>query len=262
MVFCNFDYQWFRGIDASCSKPDRVETLAMTELTAEQHPAKDTTSPWLADAVLRAKSIDEAGKSPLGPMLTRLYRWPRLRSLVIRLCQRLEGHLMFSQTMRDILLRYHEVEVGAYSYGDVLRPNVLPPGTRVGRYCSVGKELIVRRRDHPLHRTSTHPAFYDHRIGLLKADTIPSNLENPLTIGNDVWIGDRVLILSGCKSIGNGAVLAAGSVVTRDVPAYTVVGGVPARVIRMRFNQDRIDKLEESNWWEKSLSEIIEKPVI
>lgn len=234
----------------------------MTELTAEQNLVTAPPTPWLADAAFRAKSIDDAGKSRVGPTLIRLYRWHRLRSLVIRLCQRLEGHLMFSQTMRDILLRYHEVEVGAYSYGDVLRPNVLPPGTRVGRYCSVGKELIVRRRDHPLDRMSTHPAFYDRRIGLLKVDTIPSNLENPLTIGNDVWIGDRVLILSGCKSIGNGAVLAAGSVVTRDVPAYAVVGGVPARLIRMRFDQDHIAKLEESNWWEKSLSEIIENAVI
>lgn len=218
--------------------------------------------PWYPDAELRASRMDISGHSALEPFLFWLYRWRQTRSLVWRLCARLEGHLMFSRTVRRILADYHGVDVGAYSYGDVLQPGVLPPGTKVGRYCSIGTGLIVRRRDHPLERNIMHPAFYSHHIGLVKYDTIPTNLDNPLRISHDVWIGDRVTILSGCKTIGNGAVLAAGSVVTRDVPAYAVVGGVPARQIRMRFNKERIAEIEASEWWEKSLSELMTEPVV
>lgn len=218
------------------------------------------TLPWRSDAVERAVNLEAKGKSSLRPLLLHLYKWRRARPLVRRLCQRIEGELMFSQSWRCILSHYHKVEIGAYSYGDILRPYVLPPGTTVGRYCSVGKDLIVRRRDHPVERMIMHPAFYNHKIGLLKHDIIPTNIENPLSIGNDVWIGDRVIILSGCKTIGNGAVLAAGSVVTRDVPAYAVVGGVPARQIRMRFSSSHIERIEISAWWDKSLFELITAP--
>jgi acetyltransferase-like isoleucine patch superfamily enzyme len=91
----------------------------------------------------------------------------------------------------------------------------------------------------------------------VKQDAIPNVRDNPLTIGNDVWIGDRVLILGGCKSIGNGAVIAAGAVVSRDVAPYAVVGGVPARLIRMRFNEAQIAKIEKSRWWERKISELV-----
>ena len=215
-------------------------------------------SPWRDDAVAQVLRKEAAGKSSFGPFLIWLYRWRFARFLVVRLCWRLEGHSMFSQSLRCILSLYHNVEVGAYSYGDVMRPRALPPGTQVGRYCSVGQDLIVRRRDHPLDRTIMHPAFYERSMGFLKYDMVPSNTDNPLEIGHGVWIGDRVMILSGCKTIGNGAVLAAGSVVTCDVPAYAVVGGVPARNIRMRFGADRVAEIEASTWWKRPLSELIE----
>lgn len=167
---------------------------------------------------------------------------------------------MFSATLRDVLRDRYGVEIGRYSYGDILRPGLLPPGTRVGAWCSVGSGLIVRRRDHPLDRPSLHPFFYNSGLGFLERDTIPLEKDNPLTIGHDVWIGDRVTILGGCRSIGNGAVLAAGAVVTRDVEAYSVVGGVPAHRIRMRFPAEKAVRIEASRWWERSLAEIIEKP--
>ncbi len=71
-----------------------------------------------------------------------------------------------------------------------------------------------------------------------------------LKIGNDVWIGANVLILDGV-TIGNGAIIAAGAVVTKDVPPYAVVGGVPAKIIKYRFNKEEIDFLEQLKWWEK-----------
>ncbi len=69
-------------------------------------------------------------------------------------------------------------------------------------------------------------------------------------IGNDVWIGSNVLIIGGIK-IGDGAIVAAGAVVTKDVPPYAIVGGIPARIIRFRFDKEQINKLLELKWWNK-----------
>lgn len=105
-----------------------------------------------------------------------------------------------------------------------------------------------------------HPFFYFSRLGLVKQDTIPAASDNPLDIGDDVWIGDRVTILSGCRRIGRGAVIAAGAVVTRDVPAFAIVGGVPARLIRMRFDPEQIARIENTRWWERDIADIVKDP--
>ena len=215
---------------------------------------------WKADAAARARNAEARRHHPWAGVLARLSAVPRLRERALRLCARLEGGPMFSATLRDVLRDRYGVEIGRYSYGDILRPGLLPPGTRVGAWCSVGSGLIVRRRDHPLDRPSLHPFFYNSGLGFLERDTIPSEQDNPLTIGHDVWIGDRVTILGGCRSIGNGAVLAAGAVVTHDVEAYSVVGGVPARRIRMRFSAEKAARIEESRWWECSLATLVDNP--
>ena len=72
-------------------------------------------------------------------------------------------------------------------------------------------------------------------------------------IGNDVWIGQGTKLLNGIK-IGNGAIIAAGSIVVKDVPSYSIVGGTPAKIIKMRFSQAQIDYLESFKWWDKSNS--------
>ena len=222
----------------------------------------DHALPWRSDAVARATLKDRSGRSFLSSAIVQLYKWRRMRKLAVGLCWRLEGHAMFSQSLRRILSHYHDVEIGAYSYGDIMRPKVLPRSSRVGRYCSVGQQLIVRRRDHPVDHVVMHPIFYEHRLGLLEHDLIAKTTDNPLRIGHGSWIGDRVTILGGCTHIGNGAVIAAGSVVTRDVPAYAVVAGVPARQLRMRFEADQIARIEASAWWEHSLTRLIESRVI
>ena len=217
---------------------------------------------WRSDAEAVARRLESGATTRLAGFLRCLYRYSRLRGLCRKICWRLEGGAMFSTTWRDILQIWHGAEVGRYSYGDILIPGLLPQGTRVGTYCSVGSELIVRRRDHPVDRPFLHPFFYNSRLGLLTQDTIQQDEDNPLSIGNDVWIGDRVTILSGCRLIGNGAVIAAGAVVTKDVPAYAIVGGTPARVIRMRFGQDRITEIEASEWWNKGIASIITEPPV
>lgn len=217
---------------------------------------------WRADAAAVAQAKERRSTHPLSPLIKALYKVPKLRGIVPSLCFRLEGTFMMTQTLRDILAEHHDVHIGKYTYGDVIRPGVLSRGCRVGDYCSVGQGLIVIRDDHPITRTSTHPFFYLAATGFVRDDTIPQAAENPLHIGHDVWIGDRVTILSGCKTIGNGAVIAAGAVVRADVPPYAIVGGVPGKVLKMRFNDTRIAELEASRWWELSIAELINNPPV
>lgn len=129
--------------------------------------------------------------------------------------------------------------------------------TKMGRYCSLGNNIKIVPITHPTHGISTHPAFYSVNYGGFsyvqenKATEYLST-ENGwyCEIGNDVWIGNNVLIRGGVK-IGDGAVIAMGSVVTKDVPPYAIVGGVPAKVIRYRFDEKTISSLLKLQWWEK-----------
>ncbi|MEM7211017.1 MAG: CatB-related O-acetyltransferase [Pseudomonadota bacterium] len=221
-------------------------------------PFQTSPANWHTDAVERAIARERKSNSRVANLLARAYGIRKLRPIIHKLCSRLEGGALFSTTVRALLRRHHGVTVGAYSYGDILKPGVLPPGSHVGAYCSVGCGLIVRRRDHPIERLSQSPMFYNAKLGLVRRDTIHDDRENPLSIGNDVWIGDRVTILSGCQRIGNGAVIAAGAVVSKDVPAYTIVGGVPARPIKKRFPGVVAARLEASRWWTLRLPRILE----
>ena len=79
----------------------------------------------------------------------------------------------------------------------------------------------------------------------------------PVEIGNDVWIGSNVIVLRGVH-VGNGAIIAAGAVVTKDVPEYTIVGGVPAHTIKKRLSPETERKIRDSEWWEKPIDEVVE----
>ena len=163
---------------------------------------------------------------------------------------------MHSTTLRHLLRNFHRVTVGHYSYGACLAPGLLPPGTLVGNYCSVAEGLRVFRRNHPIANLSQHPFFYNAELGLLDEDTIEQIQDNPLTIGHDVWIGASVTILPGCKNIGNGAIIGACSVVTKDILPYTINVGNPARRIGDRFNHDICAQIERTQWWTLSLTEL------
>lgn len=127
---------------------------------------------------------------------------------------------------------------------------------RIGAFCSIADEVIIGGAQHPMEWVSTSPVFYGDRSSVRKKISSFKREDTKRTIiGNDVWIGDRAIIKSGV-TIGNGAVIGMGSVVTRDVPAYEIWAGNPARLIRKRFPEQITTQLEETKWWEKSDDEL------
>jgi acetyltransferase-like isoleucine patch superfamily enzyme len=119
----------------------------------------------------------------------------------------------------------------------------------IGSFCSIASHVSIGGAHHPIEYVSTSPVFLSHRDSVKKKYARHDYLPAIRTvIGNDVWIGERCLIKAGVR-IGHGAVIGMGSVVTKSVPDYAIVGGNPAGLIRMRFPQPIIDGLLKMQWW-------------
>ncbi len=152
---------------------------------------------------------------------------------------------------------YHS-EVGAYTY--IGRHSSIVHA-KIGKFCSIAGDVVIGMGNHTLSHLSTSPIFTERRNGTGRSWTNSDNASpySPVVIGNDVWIGERAMIMGGVK-VGNGAVIGAGAIVTKDVPPYSVAVGVPAKVIRCRFSEDIVEFLESRQWWnmdEESLKGII-----
>lgn len=118
----------------------------------------------------------------------------------------------------------------------------------IGDYCSISWDVTIGAPAHTLYNPTTHCFWHMSQFGISDLD-LPLQDEEEVRVGNDVWIGCYAIIMPGV-TISDGAVIGAGSIVTKDVPPYAIVAGAPARVLRYRFDEDAIDALLQMRWWE------------
>lgn len=152
--------------------------------------------------------------------------------------------------------------MGRYSYA--VTKEFVRPDTEIGQFTSIAKNAHVAPGNHLIDFLSTSPFYYapynkDKNVYQKEiADVVnKGNAEKKCVIGNDVWIGLNAVILQGV-TVGDGAVVGANAVVTKDVPPYAVVGGVPARILKYRFDEDVIANLLQVKWWKLPMKEIIQ----
>ena len=148
---------------------------------------------------------------------------------------------------------FPENRVGQYT--QVGHSGYIGRNTKIGKYCSIAPHVYISPYTHPTKYLSTSSTFYKlhttNGINTINAPDDPFVFEEfkGCNIGNDVWIAVNTVILDGI-TIGDGAVIAANSTVTHDVPPYAIVAGSPARIIKYRFSQEIIEKLLEIRWWD------------
>ncbi len=144
-------------------------------------------------------------------------------------------------------VRAYHITMGKYSY---VSRNTLIQNTVIGSFCSISEGCNIGMPSHPASFASTSPVFLRGRNCLRINFANIDYVDCPVThIGNDVWIGAHAQIKSGII-VGNGAIIGAGAVVTKDIPPYAIVGGVPARIIRFRFDEAAVQRLNDSKWWD------------
>lgn len=151
----------------------------------------------------------------------------------------------------------HSRFCGKMGYGSYIGPNCEINAT-IGRYTSIAPHVRTNTGFHPITKpfATTCPMFFltNTQSGITFANrNILDARRSPTMIGNDVWIGENVFFVGGVQ-ISDGAVVLAGAVVTKDVPPYAVVGGVPAKVVKYRYDNETIDFLLKLKWWDKDLS--------
>jgi len=146
--------------------------------------------------------------------------------------------------------KIYNSKIDSYSYIQV--------GSRIfnceiGKFCSIASSVSIAPGIHDLNKVTTHPALIQKSTPLPKVFATRNNIKicEKVFIGHDVWIGEKVVILDGV-AIGNGAVIATGAIVIKDVEPYEVVGGVPAKHIKYRFDKQTIEIIQDSQWWNYS----------
>lgn len=174
----------------------------------------------------------------------------------------LRGHnVIFGRT------QLYGCDIGEYSY---IQADSKLSNTKVGKFCSIADNVRTGIGSHPTNMVSTFSSFYYDTTNELKysfysgkplVELFKKSKDGGgkfiVTIGNDVWVGSHALILDGV-TIGDGAIIAAGAVVTKNVEPYAIYGGVPARLIRYRFPSDIAKTLIEDAWWNKDIKWINE----
>lgn len=191
-------------------------------------------------------------------LLEVIYRFiPRdsVRRYILGKIRQLEGGYFYEETSRNIYKKYFDIEIG-YGTAGFIDLDKIARGTVFGNYCGISKNTYIFNANHPPRYFTTHALMFNPRFGGVSKDVLP---RTKLKVGHDVWIGLNGIILPSVTSIGNGAIIGAGSVVTRDVEPYAIVGGNPAKLIGYRFNADVIQELENSRWWTLHKDELIQR---
>lgn len=152
-----------------------------------------------------------------------------------------------SKALREYFFEKFQIQVGMYSYG-CFDSNRIAKGTQIGRYCSISNTAFIFNGNHGLEFLTLHPYVYNPALGFVNEETI---VRTKCIVEDDVWLGHNSIITPSVTNIGRGAVVAAGAVVTKNVPAYAVVAGNPAKVIKYRFNPELIEAIEKTQWWLK-----------
>ncbi|VYU31021.1 antibiotic acetyltransferase [Clostridium tertium] len=177
----------------------------------------------------------------------------RIRKYIIKFYKKIEKGEMWSETTRELYSKWYNIDIGIGSYGGCFNYERIAPGTKIGRYCSFAKDVYIYNANHPLEFITTHPFAYNPAVNFVKDEKIE---RSKLIIGNDVWIGQNAIVLSKCTRIGDGAVIGAGTIVTKDVPDYAIVVGSPGRIVGYRFTEDEIKSIKESKWWDYDINQI------
>ncbi|MFZ7121510.1 MAG: CatB-related O-acetyltransferase [Eubacteriaceae bacterium] len=138
-----------------------------------------------------------------------------------------------------------------YSY---INTNTVVGYAHIGKFCSIGCNCQIGIHNHPINYVSTSPYTYG-KDNIFDEPSFYEDFQNKTIVGNDCWIGSNVIIMQGVK-IGDGAIIAAGSVVTKNVEPYGIVAGVPSKLINKRFDQPEIDYLLKLKWWDMDIDNI------
>ncbi len=232
----------FRQREVSCERTERRIHFLVVQITTSENIKQLDTASYRSR---RLPNQQEGRLTDVGVSVKASSSINNKTKVFVESPARLEGDL----AMNGI--------IGAYSY--TRKGGRLGGISAVGRYCSIGPGVRIADGEHPIEWMSTHP-FQRGEAFWFEQHSAPSSspdfpVTDKATIGHDVWIGANAIILKGVK-ISTGAVIAAGSVVTKNVPPYAVVAGVPATIKKYRFSPSTIEWLLTFGWWKYTASSL------
>lgn len=166
---------------------------------------------------------------------------------LIRDFSQVEGCVIGKRVDLQRMAMIFNTEIGDFTYTG---RNFTCWNAKIGKFCSISWNVGVGGANHDYNRISQHAFLYASQFGMIEKGQKPgyNRFETECIIGNDVWIGCNAVVCRDVK-IGDGAVIAAGAVVTKDVAPYTIVGGVPAKVIKRRCSEELASRLQKTQWW-------------